>query len=227
MLDPPIAVSLPPDRLSVAARVPGAVELKFSWDHRDLLVGESDLDARLDASGVEAHRIASVHLPPGTETRGDEVGMALTAANRGTIVDFVHGQLDRLRAATLVAHPPKKSGYDDAIPLLSNLLELTNREISVENTAVESPWHTPEDLGFVASLARRYRPLSDLRLTVDSAHLPAKGRAAVSTRRTSRRFGRDSGRASRPRPATSSPNSTTGRPMRGRRRTPTVRTCRF
>ncbi|WP_128477499.1 hypothetical protein [Halorussus pelagicus] len=175
MLDPPVSISLAPDDLAVADRLPGAVELKFSWDHRDLLIGERDLDAHLDEAGVDAHRIASVHLPPGTETRGDDVGMALTSQNRGTIVDFVHSQLSRLAAATLVAHPPKRVEYGEAIPLFSTLLDCTNRHISVENTAVESPWYTPEDLGFLASLVRRYRPLSELRLTVDSAHLPQAG----------------------------------------------------
>ncbi|USZ69233.1 hypothetical protein NGM10_05695 [Halorussus salilacus] len=183
MLDSPLSVSLPPEELSVARRVPGGVELKFSWRHRDLLVGERDLDALLDDAGVDAERIATVHLPPGTETRGGNVGMALTRANRGAIATFVHSQLSCLPAADLVAHPPKRAGYGESIPVLASLLDITDRTIAVENTSAESAWYAPEDLGFVAVLAERYEPLSDLRLTVDSAHLPRDGRPGVTPER--------------------------------------------
>lgn len=173
MSSAPVAVSLPPDRLAVAQSLPADVELKFSWEDDELLLCERDLRAVLSAQRLDPSRVASAHLPPGTETRGRDVGMALTPANRGAIVDFVHSQLGSLPGVPLVAHPPKRLEHGEFVRLLRSLLDATGRRISVENAPVESAWYRPEQLAFFARLARAPGPLDGLRLTVDSAHLPS------------------------------------------------------
>lgn len=168
----PVAVSLPPGRLAVARSLPSDVELKFSWEDDELLLGERDLRTSLSAQRLDPSRVASVHLPPGTETRGRDVGMALTPANRGPIVDFVHDQLGSLPDVPLVAHPPKRFEHGEFARLLQSLLDATERRISVENAPVESAWYHPEQMAFFARLAAARGPLDGLRFTVDSAHLP-------------------------------------------------------
>jgi hypothetical protein len=169
-----LLLSLSPDKLDVAHGRDHGIELKFDWEHRDLLLGDRSLAACIDEAGIDPDRIASVHVPPGTETRGDEVGMALTPANRGTIVDFVHDQLDVVPEAYLTAHPPKDFEYVAQLELIAEIASVTGREISVENTSVESDWYSPEAMAFIAYVTNHVDRFDDIYLTIDSGHLPTE-----------------------------------------------------
>jgi hypothetical protein len=168
-----LLVSLPPEKLELAEQLDVSVELKFDWEHRSLLLGDRDLGSTLDVTDIAPDRIRSIHLPPGIETHGDKVGMAITEANRGVITDFVYKQLDATPAAYLTAHPPKKFEYVDQLQLIAELLELTDRSLAIENLPADCRWHTSEALAFFAHAGREYDRLSAFCLTIDSAHLPS------------------------------------------------------
>ncbi|MFP9191204.1 hypothetical protein ACLI4Q_06010 [Natrialbaceae archaeon A-CW1-1] len=100
--------------------------------------------------------------------------MALTEHNRGTISSFVHEQLTGLRDAHLVVHPPKQFAYTEQLELIATLLELTDRELAIENTSVPSDWYTPETIAFFGYVGSHYERLDGLYLTIDTAHLPSE-----------------------------------------------------
>lgn len=180
-----LRLSLPPERLSIAAAREYGIELKFDWEHRDVLTGETNLGDVLADAGIDPGRVGSVHLPPGTERRGDRIGMAVTSSTRSAIVDFVYEQLEVVPDATIVAHPPKRFQYAELLGVIEGLLTATGREFAIENAAVESNWYRPEELAFFAVAADEEPTLDGLRLTVDSAHLPAPrsgGRSLESNR---------------------------------------------
>jgi hypothetical protein len=175
---PQLSLSVSPEDLEFAAALGVAVELKFDWEHTDLLVGRRSLASRLETAGVPPSQVRSVHLPPGTQTRGDDIGMAATEANRGQIIDFVQSQLGAVPDAFLVLHPPKQFEYSALLSVLGDLCRLTGRDFAIENTSVESDWHTPEDLAFFAYAGASTSALDSLYLTADSAHLPHRGHAS-------------------------------------------------
>lgn len=181
MTDSDLALSVRPDRLSTVSDREVGIELKFDWEHGDLLRCERDLGAVLDGAGVDPSRVRSVHLPPGLEPRGDGVRMAVTRENRGAILDFVHGQLGAVPDAYLVAHPPKSFDYAAQFDLLASITASTGRALSIENTPDPSDWHTPEAMAFLAHRAATDPRLSDLWLTVDSAHLPRQAGGDAGT----------------------------------------------
>lgn len=176
---PQVTLSVAPEYLEFAAALDIAIELKFDWEHTGLLTGRTSLRSRLDGADVDPEQVRSVHLPPGTVTRGDDIGMAATEANRGTIVDFVQSQLDIVPDAHLVLHPPKQFAYASLLSLLGDLCRLTERGIAIENTPVESYWHTPEDMAFFAYAGAVTPSLDSLYLTVDSAHVPPRESATA------------------------------------------------
>lgn len=167
-----LRVSLPPELLGLARRRAYSIELKFDWEHREILSGERDLAHVVAEHGIDPDRIRTVHLPPGTRRRGDRIGMAITPANRGAIVEFVHEQLAAIPDATLVAHPPKSFQYGELLSLIEELCSITDRELAIENAAVESDWYSPEQIAFFAVAADADPALDGLGLTIDSAHLP-------------------------------------------------------
>jgi len=168
-----LLVSLSPDYLELASRFDVNIELKFDWEHNDILSGEKPLSGVLEAAGVEPSRVRSVHLPPGTKHRH---GMAVTQENRGKIIDFVHAQMDAIPEAYLTAHPPKKFDYREQMRLLAELTSLTDREISIENLPDECQWHSIPAMAYYAYLSRETSRLDEFWLTVDSAHLPERPR---------------------------------------------------
>lgn len=169
-----LAVSMPPERLALAAERGWQVELKLSRRHEPLVRGERDLGAVLDAAGLAPGCVRSVHLPPGLHQQG-ATGMTLTRRNRADVLDFVHDQLGVVPDAHLVAHPPKRFDYADQIELFGTLLSSVRRPIAVENTPGPSDWHTAEDVALFGYLADREPSLSGLYAAVDSAHLPPAG----------------------------------------------------
>lgn len=99
--------------------------------------------------------------------------MALTEHNRGSITTFVQEHLDPVPDAHLVVHPPKQFAYVDQLELIATMLELTERDIAVENTPEESDWYTSEAIALFGYLGQEYDRLDGLGLTIDTAHLPA------------------------------------------------------
>ena len=168
-----LCVSLPPDQLSLAAHREYGIELKFDWEHHDLLAGETNLGEVIADAGIDPDRIQSIHLPPGLERRGDRIGMAVTRSNRAAIVEFVHEQLGVVPDAVLVAHTPKRFEYADLLDVIEGILAATDRRLTIENAAVESRWYRPEEIAFFAIAAESNPALDNLGLTVDSAHLPS------------------------------------------------------
>jgi len=170
-----VLVSCRPEQLSQVRSRDFDIELKFDWEHEELLRGERSLEGFFEENGLDPGRVGSVHLPPGLGRGGGGVEMALTERNRGTINGFVHDQLSFVPEAYLVAHPPKDFEYTEQLHLISSLLEVTGREFAVENTSVESDWFTPEAIAFFAFVGAEYDRLDGLYLTLDSAHLPQEG----------------------------------------------------
>jgi hypothetical protein len=146
-----LLVSLSPDYLELASRFDANIELKFDWEHSNILSGERSLSGVLETAGVEPSRVRSVHLPPGTTHRH---GMTVTQENRGKIIDFVHSQMDAVPEAYLTAHPPKQFEYREQMRLLAELTSLTDREISIENLPDECQWHSIPELAYYAYLGR-------------------------------------------------------------------------
>lgn len=171
-MDGDIVVSRGPDELESIRGLDVAIELKFDWEHTAILRGEVDLETHLQSADIDSERIWSVHLPPGIGRGRTDLEMALTTHNRGTISAFVHEQLGVIPNAHLVVHPPKQFVYSDQLELIATVLELTGREIAVENTSVPSDWYAPETIAFFGYVGDRYERLSGLYLTIDSAHLP-------------------------------------------------------
>lgn len=130
---------------------------------------------------VGQDRIWSVDLPPGIGRNRCDVEMALTERNRGTITKFVYDQLDVVPNAHLVVHPLKAFAYADHLELIASVLELTGRELAVENTSVETDWYTPDAIaffGYAGQVRSSRRALTHGRyvtpsLTIDTPHLPA------------------------------------------------------
>lgn len=172
-----VLVSVTTDELDVAGRYGFDIELDLNWEDKQLLSGEQPLSGTLAEYDVVPEQVRSVHVPPGTRTRGDAIGMAATYDNVGPVADFVHGQIEDCPEAFLVMHPDKELSYTDQLPLLATYTELTGREIAVENTKSADHWHTPEDMAFYAWAADEREELDDLYLTVDSAHFPPDDRS--------------------------------------------------
>lgn len=168
-----LVVSVSPDKLEKVRSWNVDIELKFDWEHESLLRGDRDLETHLSDVGMDLHRICSVHLPPGIGRTRKDVEMALTKRNRGTITRFVHDQLEVVPDAHLVVHPPKSFSYIDQLEVIATVIDLTGREIAIENTSVESDWYTPEAIAFFGYAGQRYDRLEGLSLTIDTAHLPA------------------------------------------------------
>ncbi len=173
-----VLVSVTPDELDVASQYDFDVELDLDWGHERLLTGKDSLIERLAAYDVAPEQVKSIHLPPGTRTRGSRVGMAATPANRGAVGDFVHGQLGEFDDPFLVMHPDKDLSYTEQLPLLATYTDITGHDIAIENTASADHWRTPEDLAFYAWAAEERPELDRLHLTVDSAHFPSASREA-------------------------------------------------
>lgn len=174
-----LLVSLAPEALDVAARFDANVELKFDWEDDAILAGQRPLSAVINDAGISPSRIRTVHIPPGITHRH---GMAVTPENRGTIVDFVHSQLESVSNASLTAHPPKEFDYRELLHLLAELPSLTDRKISIENLPVDCQWHTIPALAYYAHLSREIDQLDEFRLTIDTAHLPERPRRPNSVR---------------------------------------------
>lgn len=174
-----VSVSCRPEQLSQVRSCDFDIELKFDWEHEELLRGERSLEGFFEEKDMDPGRVGSVHLPPGLGRGGGGVEMALTERNRGTINRFVHDQLGFVPEAYIVAHPPKDFEYTEQLHLISSLLEVTGREFAVENTSVESDWFTPEAIAFFAFVGAEYDRLDGLYLTLDSAHLPQEGGLGV------------------------------------------------
>lgn len=166
-------LSAPLPYLEQAAALPYPVEIKLNWEDHAVLIGEQGFDEVLAEADVAPKQVASVHLPPGTETRGRDVGMALTAANTRQITEFVFSQLDVVPDADLTVHPPKQEAYSQFLQRAAELSEVTGRCLSMENMSVESYVYTPEDLAFIGCVTEHYEPAQNVFLTVDTAHLPA------------------------------------------------------
>lgn len=167
-----LVVSLPTDRLQLAARIDAGIELKLNWEDYDVLSGDRGLLDLLAAADVAPDRLASVHLSPGLRTRGREIGMAATRENVGAITDFVQEQLRDVPDPFLVLHTPRKFEYDDHLSLLATLCELLDHDVAIENPPGTSYWSTPEQLAFFGFVGATGDDWDDLYLTVDSAHLP-------------------------------------------------------
>jgi len=174
-----LLVSLSPDYLELASRFDANIELKFDWEHNEILSGEKSLSGVLEAAGVEPSCVRSVHLPPGRKHRH---GMAVTQENKGSIIDFVHAQMDAVPEAYLTAHPPKQFDYGEQMRLFDELTSLTNRELSIENLPDECQWHSIQELAYYAYLSREASRLDDFWVTVDSAHLPERPRRPEAVR---------------------------------------------
>ena len=164
-------VSCRPEQLPRVKGQEFGVELKFDWEHEELLRGGRGLDDLFGESGLDPGRVESVHLPPGLG-RGSDVEMALTERNRGAITSFVHDQMGVVPEAYLVVHPPKSFDYVSQLELIASVLEISNRDFAVENTSVESDWFFPEQAAFFGFAASRFDRLDGLYLTLDTAHLP-------------------------------------------------------
>ncbi|MFB6145443.1 MAG: hypothetical protein ABEJ99_02965 [Candidatus Nanohaloarchaea archaeon] len=166
-----LAISLTPDQLELVAGTDTNIELKL--DREDLQPGGALFETRvtelLDDNDLESDNIASVHLPPGFKNTG---GMTAEKGNVGRIIDFSHEQMTGLSNQFMVTHPPKDFNYSDQIYLLSDLSSLSKHDISIENTSAESNWYTPEEIGFFGYASSIKGELSNIFLTIDSAHLP-------------------------------------------------------
>lgn len=174
-----LLVSLSPERLPVAQRFDAGVELKFDWEHREILRGDRDLEAVIADQGVPPDRIRSVHLPPGTT---DAAGMTVTGANRGSILTFVHEQAGAVPDAHLTGHPPKRFDYAEYFGFLTELLDSIAHPVTLENLPDECPLRTAADIAYFAHAGRATDRLDDLYLTVDSAHFARQDPPTSSVR---------------------------------------------
>lgn len=167
-----ILISLKPEELEMADAAPETgIELKLDWEHvkpDGPLHREGRITEIAKEQEVDTDRIESVHLPPGTSNAN---GMSVTRGNVGPITDFSFNQMEDTDAY-MTTHPPKNFSYEEQTNILTDLCHLTDHEISIENTSVESDWYEPEEIAFFAFLSSQYDSLDELHTTLDSAHLP-------------------------------------------------------
>lgn len=88
-----LAVSLPPERLEIAAGRGRGSNSSSAVATNHWSAGNATSVAVLEAVGAAPGRVASGHLPPGLRQQG-VTGMTLTRENRSDVLDFVHDQLD-------------------------------------------------------------------------------------------------------------------------------------
>lgn len=169
---PTIAISLSIPRLGDAAALDIPIELKLNWEDYPILSRERALDAVLDEHDISPDQLHAVHLPPGTETRGREIGMAATRNNVGTVQQFTATQLANVPDIPLVMHPVKRFDRDQYLPVLQQYRHVTGHPIYLENMSARSAdLHTVDDLrAFSAAIADR--DMDCLQFVVDTAHLP-------------------------------------------------------
>ena len=168
-----LLVSQPPDELHTFSGSETCLELKLSWQHEAILRGERSLENVLTEQQIPTARIPSVHLPPGINRGSDSVRMALSRHNRGAITSFVHEQLDVLPEARLVVHPPRKFVHEEQLELIASMSTSFRRTFAIENLPDSSDWHSLASIAFFAYAGRKYDRLSQLGLTIDTAHLPS------------------------------------------------------
>lgn len=167
-----LLVSRSPNELHTFSESDTLIELKLSWEHEAILRGEVSLEHVLQDQHIPPARIPSVHLPPGIARGSDGVRMALAQQNRGAITAFVHEQLHVLPEARLIVHPPRKFDHDEQLELIASMSTEFGRTVAVENLPDRSDWHSLASIAFFAYAGREYDRLSQLELTIDTAHLP-------------------------------------------------------
>lgn len=167
-----VGISLPLDKLQVAHRLPHPVELKLSWEDYPVLSGDRSLQNVCSEHGINAADIVTVHLPPGTTTRGREIGMAATRGNVGTVMEFVATQLDPwLPKVPLVMHPVKQVDLDEYLPVLQQYRAVTGHPVRVETpSAGRATLHDIDGVGVFCELVQR-REVDGVGLVVDTAHI--------------------------------------------------------
>jgi hypothetical protein len=164
-----VYISTPPENLRAVAAVGDGVEVKLDWEHAAELSAESTLTDRCREQGVSPERVASVHLPPGTNRR---YGMSLAPGNVGTIVEFVRSAFGTgVSPRWLTVHSARCFELRDHLERLATVPNLAGYPIAVENTPDASQFHAPEALALFALLTERIDRLGDAYLLVDTAHV--------------------------------------------------------
>jgi hypothetical protein len=168
-----ILMSLKPENLAMADIDPDiGIELKLDWKHvgpKGAVSEDSQIRDLAKDSDVDPERIRSVHLPPGTS---NSRGMTANRDNIGSIVDFSFNQMAGMQSTYMTTHPPKDFNYEEQARVMEDICQLSQNDVSIENTSVDSDWYDPEEIAFFAFLGHNHEGLDSMYLTIDSAHLP-------------------------------------------------------
>lgn len=170
--NPRIGVSLPLDKLPLAQHLPTPIELKLNWEDYPVLSGDRSLQSVCSHHDINADDVVTIHLPPGTTTRGREIGMAATRENVGTVKAFVATQLDPwLPTVPLVLHPAKQVNLDQYLPVLQQYHAVTRHPIRIETPSAERA--TLHTVNGVRQFCQRVadRDVTGVKLVIDTAHI--------------------------------------------------------